>query len=261
MADPEPKAEESAADRMTFLQHLDELRVRLIRAVIAVAVAFVGSFFFYEEIFNFLMQPLRDVLAPRGGELIATAPTEIFYLGMKMSLLVAILISTPAWLGQVWGFVAPGLYKHERRLVTPLAALGSVFFLLGAVFGHTILFPAATDFLSGFGGGGEGIELRYTVSEAFRFYARVVLGSAIVFQIPTLALMLSRVGLVTPGLLWRKFRFAVLGAFVLAALLTPPDPTTQIILAGPIITLYLFSIGIAWIGMRLRAKRSADTES
>ncbi len=261
MADPEKdaatrEAEGSAADRMTFLQHLDELRVRLIRAFLAVAVAFVGCFFFYEPIFDYLMQPLREVLEPLGGELIATAPTEIFFLGMKMSLLVAILVSTPAWLGQAWGFVAPGLYRHERRLAVPLVGLGSIFFMLGAVFAHTILFPAAASFLGGFGGGGEGIELRYKVSEVFSFYARVVLGSAIVFQIPTLALALSRLGLITPRLLWRHFRFAVLGAFVLAALLTPPDPTTQIILAGPMITLYLFSIGIAWIGSRSRKRRS-----
>ncbi len=263
MAATEPGSDsgrEEAADRMTFLEHLDELRVRLIRAVLAVAIAFVGCFFFYEQIFDFLMEPLREVLTPLGGELIATAPTEIFVLGMKMSLLVAILISTPAWLGQVWGFVAPGLYKHERRLAFPLVGIGSLFFLLGAAFAHLVLFPAAAGFLGAFGGGGEGIELRYKVSEVFSFYARVVLGSAIVFQIPTLALVLSRLGLITPRFLWRYLRFAVLGAFVLAALLTPPDPTTQIILAGPMITLYLLSIGIAWLGNRSRGKRSRERE-
>ena len=154
--------------------------------------------------------------------------------------------------------MAPGLYKHERRLAWPLVGLGSMFFVLGAVFAHAVLFPAAAGFLGTFGGGGEGIELRYKVSEVFSFYARVVLGSAIVFQIPTLALALSRLGLVTPRMLWKYFRFAVLGAFVLAALLTPPDPTTQIILAGPMIVLYLVSIGIAWVGNRSRRKRREE---
>lgn len=244
-----------AADRMTFLEHLDELRRRLVRAVIAIGIAFVGCFFFYQRIFNFLMQPLREVIEPLGGQLIATAPPEVFVLGIKMSFLVAILISTPAWLGQVWGFVAPGLYRHERRLAIPFVFIGSVFFLSGAAFCHYVLFPAAAEFLGTFGGGGEDIEIRYRVSEVFSFYARLVLGTAVVFQIPSLALLLSRLGIITPRMLARYFKYAILAIFVLAALLTPPDPTTQIILAGPMIALYALSIGIAWVGNRLRRRK------
>ena len=201
------------ADRMTFLEHLDELRRRLIRAAIAILVAFVGCFFFYEQIFDFLMRPLRQVIEPLGGELIATTPPEIFLLGIKMSFLVAIVVSTPAWLGQVWGFVAPGLYRHERHVAFPFILVGSAFFISGAAFCHYVLFPAATQFLGTFGGGGEDIEIRYRVSEVFSFYARLVLATAVVFQIPTLALLLSRLGLISPSFLWRYFKYAVLMSF------------------------------------------------
>lgn len=240
---------------MTFLEHLDELRRRLIRAALAILITFVGCFFFYERIFEFLMRPLRQVIEPLGGELIATAPPEIFVLGIKMSFLVAIVVSTPAWLGQVWGFVAPGLYRHERHLAAPFVLVGSLFFISGAVFCHYVLFPAAAQFLGTFGGGGEDIEIRYRVSEVFSFYARLVLASAIVFQIPSLALLLSRLGIVTPRFLVRYFKYAVLLSFVFAALLTPPDPTTQIILAGPMIVLYTLSIGIAWVGNAMRSRK------
>ena len=216
-------------------------------------MAFVGCFFFYRQIFTFLMQPLREVIEPLGGELIATTPPEIFVLGLKMSFLVAVVISTPAWLGQVWGFVAPGLYKHERRLAMP-------FIIAGAVFCHYVLFPAAANFLGTFGGGGEEIEIRYRVSEVFSFYARLVIGTAVVFQIPSLALLLSRLGLITPSFLLRYFKYAILAIFVLAALLTPPDPTTQIILAGPMIVLYILSIGITWVGNRLRGRGRKDDD-
>ena len=172
------------ADRMTFLEHLDELRSRLIRAAIAIMVAFVGCFFFYDEVFNFLMQPLRNVIEPYGGSLIATAPQENFVLGIKMSFLVAIVVSTPVWLGQAWGFIAPGLYRHERHLAVPFVIVGSVFFISGAVFCHYILFPIGAEFLSTFGGVGEDIEIRYRVSETFSFYARLVLVTAVMFQIP-----------------------------------------------------------------------------
>ena len=248
---------------MTFLEHLDELRRRLIRAALAIVIAFVACFFLYEEIFDFLMRPLRQVIEPHGGELIATTPPEIFILGLKMSLLVAIVISTPAWLSQVWGFVAPGLYRHERHLALPFIAVGSLFFVAGAVFCHYVLFPAAVEFLGTFGGGGEDIQIRYRVSEVFSFYARLVIATAIVFQIPSLALLLSRLGLVTPRFLWRYFKYAVLISFVLAALLTPPDPTTQLILAGPMIVLYTLSIGIAWVGnwLHQRKKRASDADA
>ncbi len=239
---------------MTFLEHLDELRRRLIRAVLAVLIAFAGCFFFYEQIFDFLMRPLRAVIEPYGGELIATAPPEIFMVGIKMSFLVAILVSAPAWLSQVWGFVAPGLYRHERRLAVPFVLVGSIFFFAGAAFCHYVLFPAATDFFGTFGGGGDDIEIRYTISEVFSYYSKLVLGTAVVFQIPSLALLLSRVGILTPRFLLRYFQYAILSIFVLAALLTPPDPVTQILLAGPMVAIYALSIGIAWIGNRMRRR-------
>ena len=249
------KGAASAADRMTFLEHLDELRRRLVFSALSVLAAFVVAFFFNEPIFDFLMKPLKEAIEPLGGMMIATALTENFVLRLKMSFLVALVGSTPLWLGQVWGFVAPGLYTHERHLAVPFILVGSVFFIAGAVFCHYVLFPAAAAFLGAFGGGGEDFEIRYRISEAFSFYSRLVLGTAVVFQIPSLALLLSRMGLITPRFLIRYFKYAILLIFVLAALLTPPDPTTQIILAGPMICLYGLSVGIAWLGNRMRQRK------
>lgn len=237
-------------DKMTFLDHLDELRRRIIVSVLALVVAFAVCFTFSQHIFDFLMGPLRKAL-PEGGELIATAVPEIFMLYLKMSFFIGIFVASPMILTQVWLFVAPGLYAHERRFAIPFIFFGTFFFLAGAAFGHYVVFPYAAHFLTTFGG--ESIEILLTVSAVFSFYSKFILGMGVVFEIPTVTFLLARLGLVTPRFLWTKFKYAVLLIFVVAAVITPtPDVVTQSLLAFPMIGLYLLSIGIAAVFGRKR---------
>jgi len=235
---------------MTFLDHLDELRRRIITAVLTLAVTFALCFTFAEHIFNFLMGPLRGAL-PEGGELIATAVPEIFMLYLKMSFFAAIFVSSPVIVTQVWLFVSPGLYSHEKHYAVPFIAFGTIFFLSGAAFGHYVVFPYAAHFLTTFGGGDIGILL--TISQVFSFYSKFILGMSLVFEIPTVVFLLSRIGLVTPRFLWSKLKYAILLIFVTAAIITPtPDVVTQSLLAFPMIGLYFLSIGISAVFGRKR---------
>ncbi|TDI45213.1 MAG: twin-arginine translocase subunit TatC [Acidobacteria bacterium] len=240
-----PPAEDTSPAKMSFLDHLDELRRRIIFAIVSLAVAFVLCFTFSTEIFEFLMGPMTMAL-PEGGELIATKVPEIFLLYLKMSFFVAIFLASPAWLTQVWLFISPGLYSSEKKYAVPFIFFGTFFFLLGASFSHYIVFPTAVNFLTTFGSQ-EMIAIKPTVSEVFGFYSRVILGTGFVFQIPTVVFLLARIGLVTPGFLWRNFKYAILIIFVTAAIVTPPDVVTQMLLAFPMIVLYVLSIGIAWM--------------
>jgi sec-independent protein translocase protein TatC len=246
-----PPREEVSPEKMTFLEHLDELRQRIIRAVLGLFAAFVLCFTFSTPIFEFLMEPLQKALPP-GGELIATAVPEIFVLHLKMSFFVAIFVSSPIWLSQVWLFIAPGLYENEKRFAVPFIAFGSFFFIAGAAFAHYVMFPIAVEFFATFGS--QEVEIRLTVSEVFSFYSKVLLASGTVFQIPTVVFILARMGLVSASFLARNFKYAVLIIFIIAAVLTPPDVVTQTLMATPMIALYLFSIVLAWLVGRDRRK-------
>ncbi len=228
---------------MTFLEHLDELRRRIIQSVLALLVAFVLCFTFSTQIFDFLMGPMKLALPP-GGELIATKVPEVFVLHLKMSFFAAIFVAAPVWLTEVWLFIAPGLYEHEKKFAVPFILSGTVFFIVGAAFAHYVMFPLAVNFFATFGS--PDIQIKPTVSEVFSFYSKIILGAGVVFQIPTVVFLLARMGLVTAGFLWRQFKYAILIIFILAAILTPPDVVTQTLLAAPMTGLYLFSIFVAW---------------
>lgn len=234
---------------MTFLEHLDELRRRIIYAILSLLIAFVLCFTFSTQIFDFLMGPMKMALPP-GGELIATKVPEVFVLHLKMSFFVAIFVASPMWLTQVWLFIAPGLYENEKKFAVPFILFGTVFFLLGAAFAHYVVFPLAVHFFATFGS--DDIQMKPTVSEVFSFYSKVILGAGLVFQIPTVVFLLARIGLVSAGFLWRNFKYAILIIFIIAAILTPPDVVTQTLLAAPMTALYLFSIGVAWVVGRER---------
>jgi sec-independent protein translocase protein TatC len=236
---------------MTFLEHLDELRQRIIWSVLSLLLAFVLCFTFSTRIFEFLMGPLRTALPP-GGELIATKVPEVFVLHMKMSFFVAIFVACPLWLSQVWLFIAPGLYENEKRFAVPFILFGTTFFVAGAVFAHYLVFPIAVKFFATFGS--PDVQIKLTVSEVFSFYAKVILAAGVVFQIPTVVFLLARMGLISAGFLWRNFKYAVLIIFIIAAILTPPDVVTQTLLAAPMTALYLFSIVVAWLVGRERQK-------
>lgn len=246
--------EDGGGGKMSFLDHLDELRTRLMLSFAALAVGFMVCFGFIDPIFDFIMEPLTDVLE-EGGTLIYTDATEAFFLRLKMAALAGLVIGTPVIMSQLWLFIAPGLYAHEKKFAIPFVALASIFFIGGAFFGHYILFRVAWGFFGSFGSATEYLEFTPRIQPAFTLYVRLVLACGVIFQLPTIVFFLARMGVASSRFLIRNFKYAFLLCFVVAAILTPtPDPVTMTVMAGPMLALYILSIGIAWVFQ----KRTAD---
>jgi sec-independent protein translocase protein TatC len=227
---------------MSFLEHLEELRIRLVRAMLSLVLGFAVCWGFSERIFHFVTQPLRRAYPT--VQFIATSPTETFMLFMKMSFFVGIFLVSPYVLWQIWAFIAPGLYANEKRYAWPFIGCGALFFILGGIFGHYVLFPMTFSYLSTVGD--KDVTFMPKVSEYFTFYSWFLLGIGLVFQLPVVIFVLSRIGLVSASFLFRQTKYAVLGAFVLAAVITPGgDVVSQTALAVPIIGLYLVGVGVA----------------
>jgi sec-independent protein translocase protein TatC len=246
-------------DSMSFLEHLDELRGRLIRGLIALIVGFLICWGFRDPIFHFLTEPMRRALPD--VKFIFTGPSGALLLKMKMAFFVGIFLALPYLLYQIWAFVSPGLYRHEKAYALPFILSGTVFFVGGAAFGHLFLFPLTFRFLSDFGGAD--MQFLPKVDEYFSFYSWFLLGLGLVFQLPVVIFVLSRIGLVTPRFLLRHFKWAVLGAFVISAIITPtPDVVTQSLLAVPMVGLYLLGVAVAWLfGRPRRAPETLPAKS
>jgi sec-independent protein translocase protein TatC len=245
-------------DKMTFLEHLDELRVRLMHSVAALVVGFALCWNYHESIFHFLTQPLRA--HDPNVKFIYTGPSEALILYMKMAFFVGIFVASPYILWQVWAFIAPGLYPNEKTWAVPFIGMGSLFFIAGAAFGHFYLFPVTFGFLGGFGG--TDMQFLPKIDEYFSFYSWFLLGLGVVFQLPVVIFVLSRIGLVTAAFLLRQFKWAVLGAFIVSAILTPtPDMVTQTLLALPMIGLYLLGVFVAWAFGKPRQTESSSALS
>jgi sec-independent protein translocase protein TatC len=255
--DPDDELEsEDAGGKMSFLEHLDELRQRLIVSIIAVVVGFLIAFVFIDYIFAFVMRPLQQIL-PSGGRLIYTEATEAFMLQLKMSALAGVVLAAPVIMWQLWLFIAPGLYSREKRFALPFVLFSTVFFVGGVAFAHYVVFPAAWKFFASFNN--DYMEFMPKVSEAFGLYAYMLLAFGIIFQMPTLVLALARMGVVTAGFLWRHTKYAILLIFIASAVITPSsDVVNQSLMAVPMLALYLLSIGIAWVFGRRRSRRIDD---
>ena len=240
-------AEESAEGaRMSFLEHLDELRRRLMIAVGAIVFGMVVSFFFINDIYAFMMRPL-EVLLPPGGHFITTELTEKFMLYMKIAALCGLFIASPIVMSQVWLFVAPGLYSHEKRFAIPFVVLASGFFIAGAAFSHYFVFPVAFKFFADFGPS-QLVQFTPAIGPLFSVYVKMLLAMGLVFQMPTVVFFLARMGMVTARWLIRQTKYAILIIFIVAAIITPgPDVISQALVAGPMVLLYGVSIAIAWI--------------
>jgi len=246
---PEPEEDEldrdGAGGRMSFLDHLDELRKRLVMAVASLFVGFLIALGFIPFIEAFVMVPLLETL-PEGGTFIYTEPTEAFFVRIKMAALVGLLIAIPVIFWQFWRFVAPGLYGHEKKFAIPFVTISSLFFVGGCVFSHYLLFRIAFTFLGNFST--EYMTFTPRMQGTFSLYVRLMLACGAVFQMPTLVFFLARVGVVNAGFLVRNTKYAILIIFILAAVLTPTgDPVTMGLMASPMLVLYVVSIGIAWI--------------
>ncbi len=239
-----PAESDEELPRMSLLEHLDELRRRIAVSALAVFVGFLACWYFAKPIFNWLSVPLTQFL-PEGEKLAFTGLIDPFMLYVKVALLAGIFAASPVVLWQVWLFIAPGLYKSERRIAVPFLLATTVFFLAGGYFGYKVAFPLVCRFLLEVGS-----EFRQviTVREYFSMASKVILGMGLVFEMPVMILFLARLGVVTHRFLLKQFRFAVLGIFVVAAVITPtPDIATQSVFAVPMIALYLLGVAVAWL--------------
>ena len=243
--------------KQPFLSHLEELRKRLITCAIAVGIGFVISYIFSERLFRILISPLVRVM-PEGDTLIFTNLPEMFLTYLKTALITGILLVAPVIFYQLWMFIAPGLYQNEKRFVVPFVVFSTILFVGGALFGYFIVFPFGFKFFLGFAN--EYIQALPSVKQYFSFSIKLLFAFGIVFELPVVIFFLSKMGLVTPEFLRKKRKYALLLTFVMAAILTPPDVITQLMMAGPLILLYEIGIIIARIARRRKAAKNGAVE-
>lgn len=249
----EDDASEDAPGRMSFLDHLDELRRRILYSVYSVLAACVISFAFIERILNEVTRPMLANLP--SGKLTGIEALDPIMIYFKAGLLVAVIIASPLILLQVWYFIAPGLYSKEKRLAVPFVFASTALFLAGAYFGHRIAFRVTWEFLSKFKP--EFLDWSVTWTSAFSLYLRMVLGLGLIFQMPVIVFVLARFGIVSASFLVKKFKYAVLIIFIVAAVASPgQDPASQMLFAAPMLVLYVISIGVAWL---FGKKKPAET--
>ena len=258
-ADDEPDwddhDEENAGGKMSFLDHLDELRRRIIYSLAAVGVAFIFTFYFVDHIYLFIMLPMQQMLPP-GEALSYIDPTEGFILKIKIALMAGLIAASPVVFSQVWLFIAPGLYAHEKKLAIPFIAMSTVFFVAGAAFSHYAVFGVVWEFLAGQTLSVPDpatntmipvVKFEPRVEPAFSLYLRLMLALGLVFELPTVVLFLAKMGLVTPRFMIRNIKYAVMIIMVAAAVLSPDGGGVGMVVMGlPVIGLYVLSIGLAW---------------
>ena len=244
--------DEEATGTMGFLEHLDELRTRVIHSCAAIVAGMVVAYFFVDRIASFVLGPTLAVLPAGTAGLQTTIPGEGFAFYLDITLIAGALLASPYVLFQVWRFIAPGLYVQEKGLALPFVAMGLAGTLAGAAFSHYLLFPQMMAFFATFDSAL--MEFKPTVKDTFAQYKNMLIAMIAVFQLPTLVLFLARLRLITARFLWTRFRYAVLLIFIAAALLTPsPDPWTQTVLAVPMLAMYVLSIAVAWLAAPRKA--------
>lgn len=259
----DPSQSEPAA--MTFFEHLDELRTRLIRAALAFVIGGVVAWWFKEELLIWITKPFVDGWHGAGGEpakLHFPAPASLFIAYIKLSLLGGAVLSLPFVLYQVWAFIAPGLYSKEKKVAIPFVISSTGLFAAGAYFGWRFVFPLAFDYLLNFQELPKDspirVEASVMIDQYLEFIIQALVAFGVVFEIPVVIFFLSAIGLITHKHLIKFFRYFIVVAFVISAIITPPDPLSQIMLAAPLCLLYSLSIGIAYL-MSKRRTRPAET--
>jgi sec-independent protein translocase protein TatC len=238
--------------QMPFTAHLAELRKRLIACFIAIGCGFAAAYAFSARLFEWLVQPLIGVLAP-GDKLVFTALPEAFFIYLKTSLIAGIILASPVIFYELWMFVAPGLYQKEKKFVLPFILISSLLFIGGALFGYYVVFPVGFRFLVGFST--ENIRALPSLQLYLTFCLKLLLGFGLVFELPVLAFFLGRAGILNAKMMGKNRKIAILIIFIVAAVLTPPDIVSQILLAVPLYLLYEGSILI----VRITGKKATET--
>ncbi|MBK8373520.1 MAG: twin-arginine translocase subunit TatC [Sphingomonadales bacterium] len=245
--------------KMPLLEHLIELRNRLLWCFAALAVAFGICFYFAQPIYGWLVQPLKNV---GQNKLIYTDIFEAFFVQVKVGLFAAMMLSFPVFATQIWRFVAPGLYRNEKKAFLPFLLMTPLLFALGAALAYYGAMPVALKFLLGFQGDVGGItqEALPGVGNYLSFSTKFIFGFGVAFQLPVLLMLLERAGIVTRAQLISGRRYAIVGAFAIAAVLTPPDVVSQLLLAIPLCLLYELAIIAIWFTQRKRDKAEETEE-
>lgn len=232
---------------MGFLQHLEELRRRIVYSILSVAVGFGVCWFYSEQLFGLMQKPIMQALHKNGIEskLVYLNPTEPFNLYMKVGLMAGLFVASPFVLYQIWLFISPALYRKEKRYVFPFMFSTVALFLAGGMFGYKFVYPASLAFLIEYG---RQFQPMITIGQYTDLFVTIIAGLGIVFEMPVLVFFLALMGVTSPGWLWRNVRYSILVIFVIAAILTPTtDIMNMIVFAAPMVALYLFSIGVAWL--------------
>jgi sec-independent protein translocase protein TatC len=237
---------------MTFMEHLDELRSRIIKIAVAVGVAFAVAWTFHEEVFHFLARPVMKGLQAHGIQALqALNVTEGISVYLKASAVAALFVASPWVIWQIWAFVTPALHKNEKRLVAPTAMLVAGFFILGVTFCYTIFLPIIVEFLTGFAMSSGDMVLAPTVQSTFGMAMSFLLIFGLVFELPLVMLFLGLLNIVSPKFLWKYSRHFIVVAFVIGAIFTPPEPVSQTLMAVPLCLLYMLGILLAWAGKNM----------
>lgn len=246
--------------RLPLTEHLAELRTRLFRVISAWLIGAAAAWNYSEQIFGLLLAPAVAALGEGAATLQAIAPTEIFFTYLKCALLAGFVFALPVIFWQLWRFIAPGLYPNERHAILPFVVVSTLLFVGGASFGYTQVFPLMFDFFTSFDS--EFVQSQWTMREVFALTTRLFLAFGAAFQLPVLVFFLSLAGIVDAPTLFRGTPYAVLGVFVFAALLTPPDWVSQVFLGVPMVGLYLLGVGVAYLfGGRRSRETDESTES
>jgi sec-independent protein translocase protein TatC len=255
--DIDTKEETLEADKeaMSFTEHLEELRKRLFRAVIAAFVGFLVSYGFKEYLFDMLMRPLLEVLPP-DSTMIYTSLPEAFFTYLKVSFVAGIFLASPYIFYQIWRFVGPGLYDTEKKFIIPIAIFSGFFFIAGGLFAYFIVFPLGFNFFMGYET--EFIQPLPSLKEYFSFSIKLLFAFGLAFELPLFIFFLARLGIVNSKSLRKHRKYAILMAFIVSALLTPPDIISQVLMSGPLIVLYELGILVAYIWGREKKDRDSE---
>jgi len=246
-----------ANDEMPFLDHLEELRWRLIKSFISILLLTIVAFTFSDTFLNYLILPAQRINAPITLQVLKVQ--AIFVIKLELSVIVGVVASIPFVLYQIWGFIAPGLRQKEKKYIWPIILVAMVSFLVGAAFAYFIIIPYALDFFLGLAP--QNVSNNIALDYYFGFMVRLILVFGIVFELPVLSMILSMFGLITPAFLRKYRRHAIVIFFIAAAILTPPDPTTQILLAVPMVMLYEVTIWVSFFFSKKRKTRALTQEN
>jgi sec-independent protein translocase protein TatC len=258
---PLNESEKDQMPTMGFLDHLEELRKRIIYSIIAIAVGFFGCWGYAGHIYDIMQRPIMEALQKNGltAKLVYLNPTEPFNLYLKVGAMAGLFVASPFVLYQIWCFISPGLYRHEKRYVMPFMVSTIGLFIAGGYFGYKVVLPQALVFLIGYG---KDFQPMVTLSEYSSLFLTLIVGMGVIFEMPILIFFLALMGIVSAGWMWGNIRYAILAIFMIAAIITPtPDILNMCIFAAPMVALYVLSIAIAWLVHPDQRKKRAEKKS